>query len=162
MLTIQQTTDNHLGELLAEPLGSSIDGFLLPIGEEVAPRFVLERMRVASSQDPTNSFWWLPWLVIVNKSVVGMCGFKSPPNDHNSVEIGYGMVTSQQGNGFATQAVHLLVQAGFARDEIRSITAATIPSNAASIRVLEKNQFGRDGRMSDPEDGEVLLWRRTR
>jgi RimJ/RimL family protein N-acetyltransferase len=162
MLIIQQTTDNHLGELLAESQCSAIDGYLLPIGEEIAPRFILERMRAASSQDPTNNFWWLPWLVIVHKSVVGMCGFKSPPNDYNSVEIGYGMVTSQRGKGFATEAVHLLVQAGFARQEIRSITAATIPSNAASIRVLEKNQFGRDGRMSDPEDGEVLLWRRTR
>ncbi len=42
------------------------------------------------------------------------------------------------------------------------IVAYTIPSNSASWRVLEKNQFVKDGSKIDSEDGEVLIWRKMR
>ena len=90
-----------------------------------------------------------------------MIGFKSPPDSDGSVEIGYGM-PSQQGQGFATQAVDLLVEEGFSKAKIQMIVACTVPMDLASGRVLEKNQFMRDGSKIDPEDGEVWVWRRAR
>ena len=160
MLTLHQTETHQLSALLQNE--SQLDGFLLPEHEEIAPRFLLELVINQLSQDPENSFWWLPRLFVVDRLIVGMGGFKSPPGIDGSVEIGYGVVASQQRRGFATQAVNLLVREGFSKTEIQTIVADTAPSNAASWRVLEKNQFVRNGSKIDPDDGEVWIWRRTR
>jgi hypothetical protein len=75
MLDIYQVQNHHLLSLLSQPVCSEIDGLILLVGEEIAPPFVLERMQEKLSQDPDNSFWWLPWFVVVDKLVVGMCSF---------------------------------------------------------------------------------------
>lgn len=51
---------------------------------------------------------------------------------------------------------------GFLLPIDEEIVAYTIPSNSASWRVLEKNQFVKDGSKIDSEDGEVLIWRKMR
>jgi RimJ/RimL family protein N-acetyltransferase len=143
---------------------------LLPKSEEVAPRFWIEFVNEQLSQDPRNSFWWSPRSIVVDslaeglhqQLIVGTIGFKSPPDSNGSVEIGYGIVLSQQGHGFATQAVDLLVKEAFSKAEIQTIVAYTVPINSASGRVLEKNQFVRNGSKIDPEDGEVWVWQRVR
>ncbi len=170
MLTLHQTTSSQLSALLEQPDRSDIDGLLLPINEEVAPRFWIEFVNNQLNQDPENSFWWSPRAIVVDslveglrqRLIVGMIGFKSPPDSNGSVEIGYGIVPSQQRQGFATQAVDLLVKEGFLQAEVQMIVAYTAPMNSASGRVLEKNQFMRDGSKIDPEDGEVWGWRRAR
>ena len=162
MLILRQATGHQLSVLLEQPEHSQIDGLLLPESEEVAPRFLLEFVNDQLNQDPGNSFWWSPRLVVVERLVVGMCGFKSPPDINCSVEIGYGIVSSQHRRGFATQAVDLLVREAFSNVEIQAIVAYTASLNSASWRVLEKNQFVRDGSKIDPEDGEVWIWRRAR
>lgn len=162
MLILHQATRHQLSALLEQPERSEIDELLLPESEEIAPRFLLEFVSDRLNQDPENNFWWSPRLIVVDRLIVGMCGFKSPPDINGSVEIGYGIVASQQRQGFATQAANLLVEEGFSRSEIKAIVAYTTPSNSASWRVLEKNQFVRDGSRIDPEDGEVWVWQRMR
>jgi RimJ/RimL family protein N-acetyltransferase len=162
MLTLHQATSDLLSALLDRSERSDIDGLLLPKNEEICPRFWIEFVNDRLSQYPNNSFWWSPRLIVVDLLIVGTIGFKSPPDSNGSVEIGYGIVPSQQGRGFATQAVDLLVKEGFSKAEIQTIEACTVPMNSASGRVLEKNQFVRDGSKIDPEDGEVWVWRRTR
>jgi [ribosomal protein S5]-alanine N-acetyltransferase len=93
--------------------------------------------------------------------VVGMIGFKNTPGSDGIVEVGYGIVPSQQELGFATQALDLIVREGFYRSEIKAIKDCTMPYPTASGRVLEKNRFVRDGSKIDPEDGEVWVWRRN-
>jgi RimJ/RimL family protein N-acetyltransferase len=170
MLILHQATSRQLSALLDRPERSEIDGLLLPKSEEIAPRFWVEFVNDQLSQDPRNSFWWSPRSIVVDslaeglcqRLIVGMIGFKSPPDSNGSVEIGYGIVPSQQGQGFATQAVDLLVKEGFSQAEIQTIVACTVPMNSASGRVLEKNQFMRNGNKIDPEDGKVWVWQRAR
>jgi RimJ/RimL family protein N-acetyltransferase len=170
MLIIHQATSHQLSALLQQSENSEIDGLHLPVGEEIVPRFWLEFVSDRLNQDPDNHFWWSPWFVVVDslaetphkRLIVGMGGFKSPPDSDGVVEIGYGIVASQQRRGFATQAVDLLVQQGFSKNEIQTIEACTTPTNSASWRVLEKNQFIRNGSKTDPEDGEVWIWQRMR
>jgi RimJ/RimL family protein N-acetyltransferase len=162
MLILHRATSHQLSALLEQPERCEIDELLLPRSEEIAPCFLLEFVRDQLNQDPENNFWWSPRLIVVERLIVGMCGFKSPPDINGSVEIGYGIVASQQRQGFATQAANLLVEEGFSRSEIKAIVAYTTPSNPASWRVLEKNQFVRDGSKIDPEDGEVWVWQRMR
>ncbi|MEN9518544.1 MAG: hypothetical protein RLZZ381_1132 [Cyanobacteriota bacterium] len=162
MLILHQATSQQLFALLEQPKYSEIDGLMIPESEEVAPRFLLEFVSDRLRQDPGNKFWWTPRLIVVERLVVGMCGFKSPPDSKGVVEIGYGIVASQQSQGFATQAVALLVREGFSKREIQMIMAYTTLMNLASGKVLEKNQFTKHGSKIDPEDGEVWVWQRTR
>ena len=162
MLILKLARIHHLSTLLEENKCSEIDGLSVCDREEIAPRFLLEQAIDRLSQDAKNSFWWSPRLIVVDRSIVGMAGFKSLPKIDGSVEIGYGIVTSQQRKGFATQAVALLLKEAFSRTEIKTIVAHTIPSNIASQRVLEKNQFVKHRSKIDPDDGEVWIWRLSR
>jgi hypothetical protein len=104
MLILHQATSHQLSALLARPECSDIDGLLLPHSEEICPRFWLEFVNDRLDRDPKNCFWWSPRLIAIDSLAQGLCqwlivgtiGFKSPPDSNGSVEIGYGMVPSQQ------------------------------------------------------------------
>jgi RimJ/RimL family protein N-acetyltransferase len=160
MLTLRLATIPELSDRLAQPENSAIDGLVL--GDEIAPRFFLELVLDKMNQYPEDSFWWSPRLILVDELVVGMLGFKSPPNAAGAVEIGYGIAASYRRRGFVTQAVGLLVQEGFAQHETKTIFAYTDMTNVASCKVLAKNQFVKVGNKFDPEDAEVWIWQRNK
>jgi [ribosomal protein S5]-alanine N-acetyltransferase len=168
-LILRQANIQQLYKLLERPEQLEVDGFRLPMGEAIAPDFLIEFLIDRLNQEPENSFWWSPWFVVVDSLVaglnqqlaVGMIGFKNTPCSDGIVEIGYGIVPSQQGLGFATKSVDLIVKEGFSNSEVNMIEACTMPYPSASGRVLEKNKFVRDGSKIDPDDGEVWVWRRT-
>jgi RimJ/RimL family protein N-acetyltransferase len=70
---------------------------------------------------------------------IGGVGFKGPP-DGGVVEIGYGLVPSARGQGYATEALGALVQiaAGLG---VATIRADTDLDNVASQRTLEHAGF---------------------
>ncbi|NHA67421.1 GNAT family N-acetyltransferase [Phycicoccus flavus] len=81
---------------------------------------------------------------------VGGIGFKGPPVD-GEVEIGYGLVPSARGHGFAAEAVAAVV--GVAREQgLTRVVADTDLGNIASQRTLERAGFTETGR----EHGIVL------
>jgi RimJ/RimL family protein N-acetyltransferase len=74
--------------------------------------------------------------------VVGGIGFHGDPDEEGRVEIGYGIVASQRRNGYATQALHRLVE------RARGLGAATLIAetereNEPSQGVLRKVGFVR-------------------
>ena len=162
VVILYRATNSLLSKLIQKSEYSEIDELVLPINEEIAPRFLLELANDRLKEDPENSFWWLPRLIVSDRSIVGIISFKNPPDLNGSVEIGYGIMPSQQRRGFATQAVNLLVKEGFSRTEIQMIVAYTSVSNLASQKVLEKNQFVREGIKIDTEDRKLLVWRKRR
>jgi RimJ/RimL family protein N-acetyltransferase len=84
---------------------------------------------------------------------IGGVGFKGPP-DRGVVEIGYGLVPSARGHGYATEAVTALVQiaAGLG---VTTIRADTDPDNVASQRTLEHAGFHRVEAVSELYHYEV-------
>ena len=74
--------------------------------------------------------------------VVGGIGFAGPP-EHGAVEVGYGIVPSRQGRGYATEAVRLMVALAWRHPVVTAVLAQTDPGNVASQRVLEKAGFRR-------------------
>lgn len=93
---------------------------------------------------------------------VGALGILGEVTQDRSIEIGYGMNSSDRGRGFASDAVALLVKGLFARQvlptRIDQITAKTAIGNRASQRVLEKNNFVRTGTDVSEQDGELITW----
>jgi ribosomal-protein-alanine N-acetyltransferase len=98
---------------------------------------------------------WGIWLMLdpAARMLVGDIGFKGPPDDLHTVEIGYSVLPAFQGRGYATEAVQALVAWGFAQPGVQRIVANCRFDNAASIRVLEKAGLRQTGR-----DRDELMW----
>ncbi len=61
------------------------------------------------------------------------------------MEIGYGLITSERGKGYCTEAVKTMVDYLFLSKNIVRIYALTNVKNVASQKVLEKAGFKKDG-----------------
>jgi RimJ/RimL family protein N-acetyltransferase len=78
---------------------------------------------------------------------IGGIGFKGPPDD-GSVEIGYGLVPSARGNGYAAEALRAVV--AMSREQgLSRLVADTDERNIASQRSLERAGFTRTGTNGD-------------
>ncbi len=62
-----------------------------------------------------------------------------------SAEIGYWVGEPYWGNGIATKAVELITEYGFDQLALHRIYAGVFAYNTASIKVLEKNGFKKEG-----------------
>ncbi|MDV2991059.1 MAG: hypothetical protein N4J56_000713 [Chroococcidiopsis sp. SAG 2025] len=158
-LSLKQATAFQL-KILLNRSENTIDNLTIPDDEEVAPQFLLEDAIEKLNHDCDNAFWLLPRLIIVGNAIVGTVSFKSLPEDEGSVEIGYGIISSQQRRGFVTKAVELFLKEALSTNKIQTVIAHTDLSNKASCRVLEKNGFIKVGSYIDPDDGEVWMWQK--
>jgi RimJ/RimL family protein N-acetyltransferase len=76
-------------------------------------------------------------------------------------ETGGGHIArSCRGRGHATRALAQLLVEAAANPEIDEVTAQTATGNNASRRVLQNNGFVKAGTRNDPEDGDMITWRR--
>ncbi|GAA1634652.1 hypothetical protein GCM10009733_034590 [Nonomuraea maheshkhaliensis] len=69
--------------------------------------------------------------------VIGSIGLFWPPN-HGVVELGYGIVPSRRGLGYASEATRALVEFALTAPEVSVVRATVELTNPASVRVLEK------------------------
>jgi ribosomal-protein-alanine N-acetyltransferase len=74
--------------------------------------------------------------------VVGSIGLFWPPNE-GTLEIGYGVVLSRRGRGYAPEATRALSELALTAPGVHTVFATVEVSNPASIRVLEKAGFER-------------------
>jgi ribosomal-protein-alanine N-acetyltransferase len=111
---------------------------------------------LAKSPDPVpNSYIAIERATL---KAVGELGATGEVNADGEIEIGYGFGVT--GQGFASEAVEALVTNLLSSGSIVAITASTSMSNVASHRVLTKNGFRQTGTTSNPDDGDLLVWRR--
>ncbi|WP_404331668.1 GNAT family N-acetyltransferase [Mesobacillus maritimus] len=73
--------------------------------------------------------------------IVGDMGFKGGPNEEGIIDLGYSIVPSYQGKGYATEMGKAMVEWALTHSEVKKVVATCNPDNDASIRVLEKTGF---------------------
>jgi RimJ/RimL family protein N-acetyltransferase len=92
---------------------------------------------------------WLGWYAVrVDTDCPTLCGsagFKEPPDQRGTVEIGYSVLPEFQGQGLATEMVAGIIRWAKRQPRLEQIEAETEADNRASARVLEKNGFVRAG-----------------
>ena len=93
-----------------------------------------------SAPDPDGTF-----LVVLSDEVVGDCGWKAPPGQDGSVEIGYGLAASARGRGLGTEAVGVLAAWAEQQPGVRLVTAEVLPGNEPSLRLLSRLGFHEQG-----------------
>ncbi len=80
-----------------------------------------------------------------NPMVIGMCGYNYWMRDHFRGSIGYDMARAHWGKGLMPEALHAIIHFGFSRMALNRVEADVLSENTASIRVLEKLGFVREG-----------------
>jgi len=129
------------------------------VSGEISPAWV-EKLRESAPVDVWLHGYWL--LERESETAVGAVGFKGPPDADGMVEIGYGVVPSREGRGYATEAAAAVVAFAFAQPDVKTVRAHTLPKASASTRVLVKCGFTHVGEVVDPEDGLVWRWERVK
>jgi RimJ/RimL family protein N-acetyltransferase len=101
-------------------------------------------VRETAEGRPPGEFGPYEVIEVASGNVVGGIGFHAPPDRNGSVEVGYGIVESVAGRGYATLAlIGFLELAG--RLSVRDVRGRAVPENTASRRVMEKAGFTFEG-----------------
>ncbi|MFX3623421.1 MAG: GNAT family N-acetyltransferase [Ectobacillus sp.] len=115
-------------------------------------------MYLQQLQHDASLLGWGAWYVLEQNTneIIGDIGFKGKPNE-GEVEVGYGMIPSVRGKGYASEAVAALLQWAFGTGEVQIVLAECLKTNGPSIRVLEKLGF-----IKTYEGSEMLYWKKYR
>ena len=96
---------------------------------------------LVSKEDPQCTF-----AIQFEDHFAGVIGLKIQDDVHRkSAEIGYWIGEPFWGKGIASNAIHQMVSYGFEHLDINRVFAATYEYNLASMHVLEKNGFIKEG-----------------
>ncbi|MFI0863771.1 GNAT family N-acetyltransferase [Streptomyces smyrnaeus] len=112
-----------------------------------ADDFPAEGDRVVAGLFDQNPAWFGAYghrLIIERESglVVGSIGLFWPP-DEGVLELGYGIVASRRGKGYAPEATRALTEFALTAPDVHTVSANVELSNPSSVRVLEKAGFHR-------------------
>jgi [ribosomal protein S5]-alanine N-acetyltransferase len=94
----------------------------------------------ALDADPDAAAWWLYYVVLDGdagpREAIGVAGYKGPPGDDGTVEVGYGILPGFRRRGHATEAARALVEHAFAHPAVTRVVAETYPHLAPSLGVM--------------------------
>ena len=120
---------------------------------EFLDRPALEFTRDRLIEMPGDREWWMYFVVLPaadERILIGTAGYKGPPAEDGTVEVGYGIVTDHRRQGYASEATRELVARAFRLPEVRRVIAETLPELTPSIGVLQKCGFQLIGEGSEP------------
>ncbi len=86
-----------------------------------------------------------------NRKMIGTIGYYHIKPEHYRAEIGYMLLPNYQGKGYATEAINLVSNYGFAEIKLHSIEAVINPENLGSGKVLEKCGFIKEAHLKENE-----------
>lgn len=79
-----------------------------------------------------------------DNELIGTAGFWRIVKEHFRAEIGYMLHPAWQGKGLMQEVMDKVLNYGFNTLRLHSVEANVNPANAASIRLLERNNFVRE------------------
>jgi RimJ/RimL family protein N-acetyltransferase len=87
------------------------------------------------------------WGIALSASdeVIGTCTLASIDRRHRRAEIGFALAAGAWGHGYAGEAVQRLIDHAFGTLDLHRLEADVDPRNAASLRLLERLGFVREG-----------------
>jgi len=83
------------------------------------------------------------WLIITKEEmkIIGDIGFKGIPNPSGEVDLGYGIIETEQRKGYAIEAAKALSNWALSHPNVKTITAKCLLNNYGSFKILEKLNF---------------------
>lgn len=81
-----------------------------------------------------------------NNNIIGSCGYHNWYKDHQRAELGYAITNEvYKGMGVMSEAIKVVLEHGFVKMKLHRIEAMVGTENIASIKLLEKNGFSKEG-----------------
>ena len=77
--------------------------------------------------------------------LIGSCGYTSWLRERGTAELAYDLAPAYWGRGVMTAAVRAVVVWAFGTGAVNRVQALVMPSNEASVAVLERTGFRREG-----------------
>ena len=140
---------------VAEDLSLQASGTVL-MGEV---REAVQQMLAGVLRDQENWLWHTQWQIVLKaeKRIVGGFCFKGPPDQSGQVELGYGIDPTDQGHGYMSEALPVIVSWALAQPLVSAVVCETSTSNTASQRTLARAGFA-----TWRKTPEHLWWRISR
>jgi RimJ/RimL family protein N-acetyltransferase len=91
---------------------------------------------------------WFTYYFVLRRApreLVGAGGYMNPPDPDGVVELGYSVLAAHRRQGYASEATAALVACAFVQSKVKRVIAHTYPNLIASIGVLKRNGFAREG-----------------
>nr|AIA11009.1 Acetyltransferase (GNAT) domain protein [uncultured bacterium] len=116
-------------------------------GYATRDRLEEERLRWQQGMVTFNkSFCWFTIFLKAEQTAVGWCGFHTWYIPHRRAEIGYEISGDDyKRSGLMTEALAAVIDYGFTELNLNRIEAFVEPGNEASIKLLEKSDFLKEG-----------------
>jgi ribosomal-protein-alanine N-acetyltransferase len=143
IVTTERLTLRHFHILDAAPLHRVFgDPEVMRFGDGVQTKEWVDAWLRTCLERYYQTWGFGPYAVVEKRSqdLIGYCGLFYFPdiNGHPEVEIGYRLVRSAWGRGYATEAALSVRDVAFDHLGIKRLIAMIDPSNTASIHVAEK------------------------
>ena len=109
--------------------------------------------------DPACNKWFVRWIVLKEKQeVIGSTSFHGAPDSDGMVEIGLGIESEYQKQGFAKEALLGMWRWAAAFPDVQAFRYTVSPDNAASIAVINYFGFEFKGQQMDEIDGAENIY----
>ena len=84
-----------------------------------------------------------------DRALLGGVGFQNFVEEAARAEVGYWLGREHRGQGYASEALQVLLRVGFTRLGLHRVEARVYPRNRASRALLRRNGFRYEGRLRD-------------
>jgi len=140
------------GETFTNPLRNLID-FQGPLAWRVPQ---------VKADSATNK-WFVRWIVLKeNREVIGSTSFHGAPDAQGMMEIGLGIETQYQNQGYAKEALLGMWRWVLTFPEVQTLRYTVSPENGPSIAVIKYFGFDYRGQQIDEEDGPEDIYEMDR
>ena len=109
--------------------------------------------------DPSCNKWFVRWIVLKEeKEVIGSTSFHGAPDSQGMLEIGIGIESEYQRQGFAKETLLGMWRWAVSFPDVKTFRYTVSPDNAASIAVINYFGFEYKGQQMDEIDGAESIY----
>jgi len=113
------------------------------------------RWRVPNvKEEPALNKWFVRWIVLkATGEIIGSISFLAKPNELGMIEIGLGIETQFQNNGYGYEALERMWSWVITQEGVKTLRYTVSAQNEPSIALIKKFGFEHVGVQIDEEDG---------
>lgn len=114
------------------------------------PKSLDEVLKAFDGEDESSyrgSDAFVPFAVVVDEQVVGMCCFWGIDLHNRRAHFGIGLGEEHRGRGYGTDAARVMLHYAFVDRGFHRVQLEVLATNTAALRSYEKAGFREDGRM---------------
>lgn len=114
-------------------------------------------------EDASVNRWFVRWIVLKeNCEIIGSTSFHGAPDEQGMMEIGLGIETQYQNQGYAKEALLGMWRWVLTFPEVKILRYTVSPENLPSIAVIKHFGFEFKGQQIDEEDGPEDIYEMDR